>query len=183
MNTRLYWITGALLLALLVVTARPATAQDRDNSEPRASPNARVAQTIGTTQVSMHYSRPGVKGRDVFGGLVPWGEVWRAGANEPTTITFSDDVQVEGQALDAGTYNIFIRPSESGPWDVIFTTTVDWGTMFNQAEPVLEVSVPAEEAPAQEWMAFRFDNLSASSAQLVMHWAETRLPITISTSG
>lgn len=183
MTSRTYSLTAFVIAALLGLTALPVTAQDRDNSESRASPNARVAQTIGTTQVSMHYSRPGVKGREIFGGLVPWGEVWRAGANEPTTITFSDDVQVEGQSLEAGTYNIFIRPSESGPWDVIFTTTVGWGTMYDQAEPVLEVSVPAEDAPMQERVAYRFENLGDASAELVMHWAETRLPVTIATGG
>lgn len=181
MISRTHSIAALLVFALLSFTALPAAAQDRDNSEARASPNARVAQTIGTTQVTMHYGRPGVKGREVFGELVPWGEVWRAGANEPTTITFSDDVQVEGQSLEAGTYNIFIRPSESGAWDAIFTTQVDWGTMFDQASPVLEVSVSPEEAPAQEWLMYRFENLSETSAELVMHWAETRLPITIST--
>lgn len=182
MKLRTYSVTALVLGALLCLTALPATAQDRDNSEPRASPNARVAQTIGTTQITMHYGRPGVKGREIFGGLVPWDEAWRAGANEPTTITFSDDVQIEGQSLEAGTYNIFIRPSESGPWNVIFTTTVDWGTMFDQADPVLEVSVPAEDAPMQEWLMYRFENLSENSAELVMHWAEVRLPVTISTA-
>lgn len=183
MITRTHSVTALLIFALLSFTALSAAAQDRDNSEARASPNARVAQTIGTTQVTMHYGRPGVKGREVFGGLVPWDEVWRAGANEPTTITFSDDVQVEGQSLEAGTYNLFIRPSESGAWDAIFTTQVDWGTMYDQATPVLEVSVSPEAAPAQEWLMYRFENLSETSAELVMHWAETRLPITISTSG
>ena len=172
-----------LLIAGLGLTARSATAQERDHSEPRASPNARVSQTIGTTQVNVHYSRPGVKGRQVFGDLVPWGEPWRAGANEPTTITFTDDVQIEGQPLEAGTYNLFIRPSEDGAWDYIFTTPVDWGTMYDKAKPVLEVSAEPQEAPAQEWLSYRFENLSDSSAELVMHWAETKVPITISTAG
>lgn len=172
--------SGLLALLALLLIADPAYAQ-RDNSEPRASPNAKVSQTIGTTEVDMHFSRPGVKGRTIFGDLVPWGEVWRAGANEPTTITFSDDVEVEGQSLEAGEYNLFIRPHEEGDWDVIFTTPVRWGTMFDEAEPVLEVSATPEEAPQQEWMDYRFEALSDTSATLVMHWDETRLPITIST--
>ena len=173
--------TGLFLFFALLLATEPAHAQ-RDNSEPRASPNSEVSQTIGTTVVDMHYSRPGVKGRDIFGDLVPYDEVWRAGANEPTTITFSENVEVEGQPLEAGTYNLFIRPHENSPWDVIFTTQVDWGTMFDQAEPVLEVSVSPEEAPQQEWMQYRFEELSDTSATLVMHWDETRLPISISTA-
>lgn len=170
-----------LLAALMLLATNPAHAQ-RDNSEVRASPNAKVSQTIGTTVVDMHYSRPGVKGREIFGGLVPWDEAWRAGANEPTTITFSDGVTIEGQPLEAGTYNLFIRPKQDGPWDVIFTTQVDWGTMFDQAKPILEVGVTPEEAPKQEWLMYRFEDLSDTSATLVMHWDETRLPISISTS-
>lgn len=170
----------ALLLAgLLSLTADDAFAQ-RGNDRPRPSPNAAVSQTIGTTVVDLHYSRPGVKGRTVFGELAPWGEVWRAGANEPTTITLSGPVKVGGKDLAAGTYNLFIRPNQNGDWDVIFTTPVRWGTMFGDATPVLEVKATPAQAPAQEWLAYTFENLTESSADLVLHWATTRLPITIS---
>ena len=182
MTRRFIFRSTGLLLALSLLLTSNAYAQ-RDNSEPRASPNATVSQTIGTTVVDMHFSRPGVKGRTIFGDLVPYGNVWRAGANEPTTITFSDDVQIEGETLEAGTYNLFIRPSENGPWDVIFTTQVNWGTMFNQADPVLEVNVEPVEAPMQEWMTYRFVDLGDGSATLLMHWAETGLPINIATAG
>ena len=178
-SSRSFLPTAITTLLILLLAAAPAQAQ-RDNSETRASPNARVSQTIGTTVIDMHYSRPGVKGRNVFGGLQEWGSVWRAGANEPTTVTFSDDVSIEGETLEAGTYNLFLRPQENGDWDVIFTQPVDWGTMFDQATPVLEVSVAPEEAPHQEWLVYLFENLSDNSADLVMHWDETRLPVSIS---
>ena len=168
------------LLAFLLI-ASPALAQ-RASDEARPSPNAKVSQTIGTTEVDLHYGRPAVKDRDVFGGLQAWGEVWRAGANEPTTITFSDNVEVAGQPLEAGTYNLFIRPNEESDWDVIFTTEVDWGTMFSDATPVLEVQATPEEAPKQEWLHYNFDDLSDNSATLVMHWNETMLPVTITTA-
>ena len=181
-NSTYFCLSTALVAVLaLFLTAAPVQAQ-RDNSEPRVSPNATVSQTIGTTIVDMHYSRPGVKGRNVFGGLQEWGTVWRAGANEPTTITFSDDIEIEGETLEAGTYNLFIRPVQDGEWDVIFTEPVDWGTMFDQATPVLEVSAAPEEAPHQEWLVYLFENLSDNSADLVMHWDETKLPISISTT-
>lgn len=181
MSLRSRFTTGLLLIALLIPFSHTTLAQERDHSEVRASPNAKVSQTIGTTQVDMHYSRPGVKDRDIFGGLVPWGDAWRAGANEPTTITFSDDVRIEGELLESGTYNLFIRPVQEGAWDFIFTTPVDWGTMFDQAEPVLEVSASPEEASFQEWLIYRFENLSDTSADLVMHWEETKASVTIET--
>lgn len=173
--------TGMLALVACLLVAEPVHAQ-RDNSEPRPSPNAKVSQTIGTTEIDLHYSRPGVKGREIFGDLVPWGEPWRAGANEPTTITVSGNVMIEGQALEAGTYNLFMRPQENGAWNVIFTTPVRWGTMFDQGEPVLEVSVEPEAGEQQEWLIYRFENLSDTSADLVLHWDETVVPITISTA-
>lgn len=181
--TRRFLLRSTGLLLLLALLLPSETYAQRDNSEPRASPNAALSQTIGTTVVDLHFSRPGVKGRTIFGDLVPYGEVWRAGANEPTTITISNDVQVEGETLEAGTYNLFIRPHDNEAWDVIFTTQVNWGTMFNQADLVLEVSVTPQDAAMQEWMTYRFEDLDNSSATLIMHWAETMLPIELSTAG
>lgn len=169
-------------LLVLLLMANPASAQ-RDNSSPRPSPNAAVSQTIGTTVVDLHYSRPGVKGRNIFGGLQPWGQVWRAGANEPTTITFSKDVMVEGQPLPAGSYALWITPMENGAWDVIFGDLVGWGTQYDPTKDVLKVSATPENAPAQEWLMYRFEDLSATGATLVMHWDAVRLPIRITTAG
>ena len=171
----------AYVVALAFVSfATPEAWAQRGSDSPRPSPNATISQTIGTTVVDLHYSRPGVKGRTVFGDLVQWGEVWRAGANEPTTVTFSGPVQVEGKAIDAGTYNLFVRPQEGEAWDVILTTPVRWGTMFSDATPVLEVSATPASGASQEWLSYTFENLNESSADLVLHWADTRLPITIS---
>lgn len=176
MKTRTNLVTTHIFCALICVMVLPAQAQ---NTEVRASPAAKVSQTIGTTVVDVAYSRPGVKGRQIFGDLVPWGEPWRAGANEPTAITFSGNVQVEGQPLEAGTYNFFLRPAEEGDWEAVFTSEVGWGTQFDQATPVLTVSVTPEDAPAQEWLAYRFENLSDTSADLILHWADKQVPITI----
>ncbi len=168
-----------LLAAAAFLLVPDSVWAQRDNSRPRSSPNAAISQTIGTTTIDLHYSRPGVKGRTVFGDLAPWGQVWRAGANEPTTITLSGPVTVQGQALDAGEYNVFIRPNESGEWDVIFTTPVRWGTMFSDATPVLEVTASPAEAPSREWLSYSFENLTENSADLVLHWADRQLPLTI----
>ncbi len=176
-----YWLpltTGLLVLLATLLIAEPAFAQ-RDNSSTRPSPNAKVSQTIGTTAIDLHYSRPGVRGRTVFGGLQAWGEPWRAGANEPTTITFGGDVLIEGQPLAAGEYALWIVPMEQGDWEVIFGTMVGWGTQYNQDNDVLRVSVTPQQGDHQEWLIYKFEGLTGTSATLQMHWATTIVPVTI----
>ncbi len=183
MRTYRLRLTPVLLFALAtLLAAAPALAQ-RDNSKARPSPNAALSQTVGTTVIDLHYSRPGVKGRTIFGGLVPYGSVWRAGANEPTTLTVSGDVTVEGQALAAGTYNLFILPNEEGPWAVIFATPVRWGTMYDADNEVLRVSATAQEGPVQEWLSYTFEDLSDTSATLVMRWDTVVLPVQVAVAG
>lgn len=169
------------LLAVLFLLALPATAQERANDEPRASPNAVVGQTIGTTDVTVTYGRPSVRDRDIFGGLVPYDEVWRTGANEPTTITFSSDVMVEGQPVPAGTYALFTVPGEE-VWTLVLNRDAEqWGAMdYDESQDVLRVEVSPESAPAAEMMTFSFDSVSESEGELVLHWDEVRVPVTIS---
>ena len=177
-----HWLplmTGLLVVLVTLLMAEPVLAQ-RSNNSTRPSPNAKVSQTIGTTEIDMHYSRPGVRGRTVFGGLEDWGVPWRAGANEPTTIVFGGDVMIEGQALAAGEYAVFIVPMEQGDWEVIFGTMVGWGTQYDQANDVLRVSVTPQQGAHQEWLIYKFEDLSDTSATLMMHWAETIVPVQIS---
>ena len=94
---------------------------------PQPSPFSTVEQKVGLTDVTLEYSRPNMRGRAIFGDLVPYGKVWRAGANRNTVITFSDDVTIDGTTLKAGSYAIYIIPSEKS-WEVIFyTDTNNWG--------------------------------------------------------
>src|SRR3974390_2286034 len=102
-----------LPLASLLVLTGLCQAQSALLDLPRKSQNAQVSQTIGITDVTVKYSRPLVNGRKVWGGLVPYGDVWRAGANENTTIPFSDPVTIEGKPLDRGTYGFFMSPQEN----------------------------------------------------------------------
>ena len=172
--------TGLLCLLATLLIAEPVLAQrgDRPNAP---SPNAKVSQTIGSAEVDMHFSRPGVKGRTIFGdgGIVGYNSVWRAGANEPTSITFSRDVTIEGQALAAGEYALWIVPRANGEWGVIFGTMVGWGTQYSEGNDVLRVTVSPQEAPHQEWMTYTFEDLTNTSATLTMRWATTALPIRI----
>ncbi len=170
------------LLALAFLLALPVAAQERANEEARPSPNAVVGQTIGTTDVTVTYGRPSVRDRDIFGDLVPYDAVWRAGANEATTITFSDDVMFGGESVPAGTYALFTIPGEE-TWTVILNSEANqWGAMnHDAAKDVTRVEVTPEAATAAEMMTFYFDTVSDTEGMLVLHWNETRVPITIAT--
>ncbi|HYW35206.1 MAG TPA: DUF2911 domain-containing protein [Balneolaceae bacterium] len=152
----------------------------RGNSKPRVSPNATISQTIGTTVITLHYGRPGVKGRKIFGGLVPYNKVWRAGANEATAINFSKDVKVQGQSLKAGWYSLFMIPGKQ-EWTIIFNSTIKWGLDYVKKSDVLRVKATPEEAPMHEWLMYSFRDLKNNSANLVLNWDKTAVPITIST--
>lgn len=148
---------------------------------PMSSPKARVMQTVGLTEVTVEYHRPGKRGRAVFGSLVPFDQVWRAGANENTTITFSTDVTIEGQPLAAGTYGLHYIPREFERWIVIFSTnSTSWGSYsYTPDEDALRVEVRPEEMPDQSWMSYDFVPLSNDRARLEMRWETVRVPIEI----
>ncbi|MEO0560320.1 MAG: DUF2911 domain-containing protein [Bacteroidota bacterium] len=169
---------AALLLAFV---ASPTLAQERANDEARPSPNATVSQTIGTTIATVGYSRPSVRDRDIFGGLVPYGETWRTGANEATTISLSGDVMVEGEMLPAGTYALFTVPTADS-WTIIFNNTAEqWGA-FNHdpSQDALRVTVePMTNAPMQEQFEIRFANITEDSATMILHWDTVGAPVQI----
>lgn len=183
MNFRNQVLSGLLGLFIVVFFSTPADAQFRNMNEARVSPNASVSQTIGTTQVTVTYGRPSVKGRQVFGGLEPYGEVWRTGANEATTITFSDDVIIEGDTLGAGTYGLFTIPPEKGDWTVIFNNVPNqWGAYnYDSSKDALRVKVPPEKGPHMEQLMFYFEEVTDSSAECVLHWSDVKVPFTLKT--
>lgn len=164
-------------------TGTEITVPPRGNDEARPSPNAAVSQTIGTTNVTITYGRPSVRGRAIYGELVPYGEVWRAGANEATTISLSSDVMVEGEALAAGTYALFATPNADA-WSIHFNSVpAQWGAYNRDASnDVLVVSVSPQAAPAQELLTYTFDGVTETEGTLVLHWADVRVPVRISTN-
>jgi len=175
---------ASLLLAalgLLVLSAAPTRAQERANNVPRVSPNAAVSQTIGVTEVRITYGRPHVRGRDIFGGLVSYDDVWRTGANEATTFSVSTPVQIEGKSLDAGTYSFFTIPGED-TWTLIFNEEAEqWGAYnYDSSTDALRVTVEPEPAPNRKMMSFYIHSVTDTSATAVLHWAETRVPFDIS---
>jgi tetratricopeptide (TPR) repeat protein len=125
--------------------------------------------------VTIFYHRPGVKGREIWGKLLPYGEIWRAGANEPTLFTFSDEVMIEGKKLNAGTYRFVTIP---GPkeWTVIFNSeTKNWGTVYEPQYDTLRFTVTPETGPQEEWLSYSFTDLTPSSARVVLAWEKMRI--------
>ncbi|HEV8432592.1 MAG TPA: DUF2911 domain-containing protein [Thermoanaerobaculia bacterium] len=148
---------------------------------PEASPAATVGQTIGVTDVTITYHRPAVNKRKIWGGLVPYDTLWRAGANENTTISFSTPVKVEGKELPAGTYAFYALPTAS-QWTLIFSKfTGDWGGYnYDAAEDVLRVNVtPQPTAESQERLSYTFDDVTNGSAIASIRWERLRVPMKI----
>jgi hypothetical protein len=160
-----------LLTAVFIVTLMNGQVQLR---VPRISQGAKVSQIIGLSEVSISYHRPGVKGREIWGNLLKYDEVWRAGANEPTLFTFSDDVTIGGKKLSAGTYRFIVIPSKTGNWSLIFNSEVkNWGTVYEAKYDTLKIMVKPEEGPLEEWMSFSFTDLAPASARVVLAWCGT----------
>ena len=166
-------------LALILLLALPAVAQVR---YPQASPHAVLTQAVGTTDVTIDYHRPGVKGRQVWGGLVPYDKVWRTGANEATTIAFSDDVTIDGKPLPKGTYSLHTVPGKS-EWTIIFNKVAkQWGSFsYKQEEDALRVNVKPHAAPMTEWMEFAVPSLSGDNATIEIRWEKLAVPFTVGT--
>jgi len=150
---------------------------------PRPSPDATVIQFVGVTEVKIDYSSPGVKGRKVWGELVPFGEIWRTGANEATTITFSDAVKINGSELLAGTYGIHTIPSEK-EWEFIFSkdTKIDGSSNFDKEKEVLRVKAKPEEHHFMERMTFLFADVTDNSASVNLLWDKVEVSFNIETS-
>lgn len=138
---------------------------------PAVSQKATLTQTVGLTDVTLVYHRPGVKGRTIWGDLVPWDKVWRTGANNATTIEFSSDVLIEGQKLAAGKYALYTIPGKE-EFVVIFSRQTDlWGEMgYDEKQDALRVKVKTAEAPHCEWMNFGVDELGENSARIKLRW-------------
>ena len=164
-------------LALAGATGSEAAAPKKT---PQPSPFASVTQRIGLNDVTIAYHRPGVKGRKVWGDLVPIGQVWRAGANDATTITFTDDVTVEDQPLRAGTYAFFAIPGEK-EWTLVFNREPkQWGAFdYKESKDALRVKVPARPCPLEEWLSYRFRDLTLNSAVAVLAWEKLEVSFVI----
>lgn len=191
-----------VVIALLVFAAQYTPAQVRT---PRPSQKASVMQTIGVTDVTITYSRPGVKGRKIWGDalptqeakgeatldnqnarpkdapIVPWGHAWRTGANEATQFVVTDDVLINGQKLPAGSYSLHTVPNKD-EWTIIFNSVANqWGSFnYDPSKDTLRVKVKPEPVnDNQEWLAFSFDPVTDNSAQVNIRWEKLRVPFKV----
>jgi hypothetical protein len=171
------------LPAALLMTCLATSGARAEFVPPRPSPNATVSQTIGVTSLTLTYSRPGVKGRAIWGALVPYDSTWRTGANEPSSLTISDTIMVAGLKLPAGKYSILTIPGRS-EWTVIFSGQKDLlgSSNYDPNHDVVRVTAkPDTTQPHTEWMWLGFEDLTPNSGSLVLRWQRLRLalPITI----
>jgi len=179
------------LISFFLLTLSSTTFAQGD--EIRSSLQASVMQKLGiNTDITIQYSRPGVKGRKIWGEVVPFGMApanqesggkpfpWRAGANENTTIELSKDVLIEGKKLAAGKYGIHMIPSEK-EWIIIFSkNSSGWGSFsYDQKEDALRVTVTPVKAPHMEWLTYGFDALAGTSATAFLHWESLKVPFKI----
>jgi len=148
---------------------------------PYASQAAQVKQRVGVTDITINYHRPVVNGRKIWGGLVPTGQVWRAGANENTTIEFSTPVSIEGKPLPAGTYGLHMIPN-ADTWTVIFSKmAVAWGSYtYNQSEDALRVDVKPHPIEMEEALEYEFEDLKPDSVAVTMKWEKVAVPFRVS---
>ncbi|HZU31505.1 MAG TPA: DUF2911 domain-containing protein [Candidatus Angelobacter sp.] len=171
---------AAFIVATCFFNLFSAQAQSSVLDLPRDSQHAKVIQRIGITDITINYHRPLVKGRKVWGGLVPYGEVWRAGANENTTIEFSDPVSIEGKPLARGIYGLHMIPNEN-EWTIIFSKTATaWGSFtYNQAEDALRVTVKPQPAEMHEALAYDVDDVTPNSGVVTLRWEKLAVPFKV----
>src|SRR5215469_3493428 len=184
MRSVLKYVLG--LFAALSLLSGSAAAQFKNGSQPtelnipRTSQRASVTQRIGLTDITITYHRPAVGGREIWDKIVPYGKVWRSGANENTTIAFTDDVMVEGKPLSAGTYGLHTIPNKD-QWTVIFSkNSTSWGSFsYDQKEDALRVSVKPHAAENVEQLTYTFEDVKPESAAATLRWEKLAVPIQV----
>ncbi len=169
------FITFLFILATITIQSQVKT--------PAPSPSAKISQAIGLTDVSVDYSRPAVRGRTIYGDLVPYGKVWRTGANAKTKITFSTDVSIDGKELKSGTYALFTIPNADS-WEIVFYTDYDGGgapSELDESKVALKTTVKPENLPFEtESFTIGFGDLAdPNSGMLYIMWASTSVGIKI----
>jgi tetratricopeptide (TPR) repeat protein len=172
-------VFGLCLLAAAISRSSPAQSLMLDLPSP--SQRAEVSQRIGITDITISYHRPLVKDRKIWDVLVPYGKVWRAGANENTTITFSDPVTIEGKPLDKGTYGLHMIPN-ADEWTIIFSkNSTSWGSFtYDPAEDALRVTVKSKPADMHNALTFDFAQLQPDSALIELEWEKVAVPFKVS---
>ena len=180
-KVRLFVLLPFVLLVATFCVAQTATGETLMLNLPRASQHALVSQRIGITDITINYHRPLANGRQIWGKVVPYGQVWRAGANENTTISFTDPVTIEGQALDKGTYGLHMIPAEN-EWTVIFSKTSNaWGSFtYKQDDDALRIKVKPQTSDQHDALIYDFDDVKPDSTIVTMRWDKVAVPFKVS---
>jgi len=180
MNRKSVRIINTLFIFCLVLFFTGTLSAQNNNKQVRVSPKAMVKQTVGLTEVTIDYSRPGVKGRTIWGNLVAYNVVWRAGADEATKLTFSTDVKINGKSLKAGSYSFFVIPTKNN-WTLIFNkVATQWGAFeYNESEDVFRIEVTPEDGNFQEWLSYTITKTVDNSAIIRLEWEKIKVPFTV----
>ena len=171
-----------LAICLFLIGVLPLPAQTPALKLPRLSQHQVVMQTVGLTDIKIDYSRPAVKGRVIWGALVPYDQVWRTGANEATQITFSGDVTINGQSLPGGTYSLHTVPGRDS-WIIAFNKVAQqWGSFsYDQAQDALRVTAKPQKAPFSELFTIGFPDVGSDSATIALCWGDVCVPFSVGT--
>ncbi len=170
-----------ILLTILGLVIVAFQLQAQNITTPRPSQYASVTQRVGISDVTITYHSPGVKGRTIWGGRVPYGNIWRAGANENTTISFTHDAKVEGQEVKAGTYGLFMLPQDENKVKILLSKySKSWGTVSPaENELVVMADVETSKIPQQEWLSYDFINRDGNDVTAVLRWDILQIPFNI----
>jgi len=177
MKYLIHSLTGSIFLFFLFTITLSA---QQNLTLPDASQHAVVMQQVGMCEIKIDYHRPGVKGREVWGKLVPFDQVWRAGANENTTISFSKEVVIDGKKVPAGTYGLHMIPTEND-WTIILNKDYRaWGSFFYIEEnDFMRFKVKPQTADFHEWLMYTFDEVSPNSVTASLSWEKLKVPFKI----
>ena len=170
------------IISVCVLSAVLATSQAQTVKTPSASTSQSVKQEFALTSIEVNYSRPNKKGRTIFGDLVPYGAVWRTGANNATTVQFADEVMIGGKKVPAGKYGLVTIPN-AGEWTVILTKQLDvmGAAAYKQDQDVVRVRAVPQDLPFPiETFTMMFNNVGSTSVDLVMLWDMTAVTLPIS---
>ena len=187
--SRLVFVTGcSLLLAAPAALAqtRPAPPAPPESliPLPQASPHVVLQHAVGLTDITVDYHAPSMRNRVIWQGLVPYNQIWRAGANENTIITFSDTVRLNGRSLPAGQYSFYVLPRSDQDWELVFNRVIThWGAEgYDQKDNVLRIPVVPETSPLHETLLYWFSNVTTSNAHLNLSWEKKTVSLLIDTN-
>ncbi len=177
MKHQVHFLIGGLFLFILFAVNLSA---QQNLTLPDASQHATVMQQVGLTDIEIDYHRPGVKGRKIWGVLVPYNQVWRAGANQNTTISFSREVIIAGQKVPAGTYGLHMIPTETD-WTIILSRDYRaWGSFFYiEVNDEMRFNVKPQSNDFQEWLMYSFDEVTPNSTTASLNWDKLKVPFKI----